>query len=520
MIAERVILCAVEPLQQSGCGVALEIAGELVDLVKQHERIHALALPDCVDDSAGHCADIGFSVAADLRLIADTAERHTDIVSAERPCNRLCNGGFTDTGRSDKADDLPGELRLKRMNAHRLKHTLFHAFEPVMLAVEQRLRFFDIELFLCIHAPRQAQHRFEVVVDDISLLRTGGHFCKLIRFFSEFILDLVRSGELFNLRQIFLHIVAVAVAEFLGNHTLLLTEIQFPLPLVDTGLHAVLQLCLNFQHLIFADQHRIEHRQAEKQAPLLQHELAVVVIEIEVRPDALKEHFRLFLCEHHFCEFPRHFARKPAICGKGILDRIYNRLHLGGRGFHPAVCRQRLIFGGPEAVILRRIELQQLCAGDAFNQNSCALPGAHDLPDLADHADAVKIAGFGLHQALVALRNQNDASVMIDSFINSLFRFASADLEIHDHMRICDKTAQRNDRERNGNGLRCLFRIGGALFFLLHIFFQSALRGGSAALSPCAAGTGYCICSISVSFRTCRTAGKPCLRRRRKLSAV
>ena len=61
-------------------------------VVKQEQRVRGLGLAHRLDDPAGHRADIGAPVAADLGLIVYAAERDAHEVAARgaRDRNRCC----------------------------------------------------------------------------------------------------------------------------------------------------------------------------------------------------------------------------------------------------------------------------------------------------------------------------------------------------------------------------------------------------------------------------------------------
>ena len=75
MIAERLVLLAVEHLEQRGRRIAVRIGGQLVYLVEKNKRIHHLRLSQRAYDASGHRADIGLAVAANVSLVAHSAER-------------------------------------------------------------------------------------------------------------------------------------------------------------------------------------------------------------------------------------------------------------------------------------------------------------------------------------------------------------------------------------------------------------------------------------------------------------
>ena len=77
VVAEAGILRGIEHLQQGRRGIALVVAAELVDLVEQQQGVFALGLDEGRHDAAGHGADIGLAVAADLRLVMDAAQGDT-----------------------------------------------------------------------------------------------------------------------------------------------------------------------------------------------------------------------------------------------------------------------------------------------------------------------------------------------------------------------------------------------------------------------------------------------------------
>ena len=104
-------------------------------------------------------------MAADLRLIADAAERNADIVSAERFRDRFRDRGLADTGRADETDDLAGQLRLHDADTHGFEDALLDALQSVVVAVELRGCLADIELFLRGHAPRQGKDGIQIIVD-------------------------------------------------------------------------------------------------------------------------------------------------------------------------------------------------------------------------------------------------------------------------------------------------------------------------------------------------------------------
>ena len=87
VVAEGVVLFGVQHFQQSGRGVAPEIGTQLVHFVQHDDRVAGTGLLDGLDDAAGHGADIGTAVAADLGLVMHAAQGQTLEMTAQGPCD-------------------------------------------------------------------------------------------------------------------------------------------------------------------------------------------------------------------------------------------------------------------------------------------------------------------------------------------------------------------------------------------------------------------------------------------------
>ena len=74
VVAEGRVLLRVEHLEQGRCRVAVDAAAELVDLVEHQHRVARAGLAQRLDDAAGHRADVGAAMSADLRLVVHAAE--------------------------------------------------------------------------------------------------------------------------------------------------------------------------------------------------------------------------------------------------------------------------------------------------------------------------------------------------------------------------------------------------------------------------------------------------------------
>src|SRR4029079_7451562 len=75
---------------------------DLVDLVEQDHRVHRPGVAQRAHEAARKRADVRAAMAADLRLVADAAERHANELAVERAGDRLADRRLTGSRRPDQ----------------------------------------------------------------------------------------------------------------------------------------------------------------------------------------------------------------------------------------------------------------------------------------------------------------------------------------------------------------------------------------------------------------------------------
>ena len=170
VVGECSVLLAVEYLQHCGSRVSLVVAAHLVDLVQQHYGIHALRLLERCGNTSRHCADVGFSVTAYLRLVVNAAQGNTNVLPAQRFGDGAADGGLTHSWRAVKADYLPLDLGSQGTHGDYLHDTLLDLLQTVVVLVKLLLHLVDIQLILGVYVPRKLKHRVEISADNPSLL--------------------------------------------------------------------------------------------------------------------------------------------------------------------------------------------------------------------------------------------------------------------------------------------------------------------------------------------------------------
>jgi len=88
VVAEGAILFGIEHFEQRGRRIAAPVLSEFVHLIEEEHRVHHPGAAHRLDHAAGHRADVGAAVPADLCLVAHAAERHAREGAAQRPRDR------------------------------------------------------------------------------------------------------------------------------------------------------------------------------------------------------------------------------------------------------------------------------------------------------------------------------------------------------------------------------------------------------------------------------------------------
>ena len=87
---EGIVLLWIEYFQQSRSRVTVVgVLRHFVDFIEDEDGVARTGSLDRLNDTSGHRTDIGTTVSADLSLVVQTTQRHTDILTFHRGGNRL-----------------------------------------------------------------------------------------------------------------------------------------------------------------------------------------------------------------------------------------------------------------------------------------------------------------------------------------------------------------------------------------------------------------------------------------------
>ena len=239
------VLLPVQDLQQGGAGVATVIGAHFVDFIQEDDRVHGPRLGHGSHDPSGHSAYIGLPVAADVRLVMDTAQGDADHFSVQAPGNGIGNGRLANTGRAHQAKDLVLALRGHFPNSHGFQDPFLYLFHAEMVVIQDLSGSGNIHPLLCLCIPGQVQHRIQVISENGSLRGTEGLFFQLICVLDELFLLLLGKLEGLDPRNVLIELfVFILFSQLLPDSTHLLSQIIVPLILIHAGPGLILNFSL------------------------------------------------------------------------------------------------------------------------------------------------------------------------------------------------------------------------------------------------------------------------------------
>ena len=254
MVVEGGVLLRVEHLEQGGRRVAPEVHRHLVDLVEQEQRIAHADPAEVLHDLAGHRADVGPAVAANLGLVAHTAERHADELAVRRPGNALTERGLAHTRRPDQAQDRSALLLDALLDREIFDDPLLDLGQTVMIGFEYVLGVLQVAVDLGPLLPGRAQQPVDVVANDRRLGRHRRHQLELVELGLGLFASLLgHAGGLDLALELGDLVVAVVdLSELLLNGLHLLIQVVLALALLHLLLDAAADALFDLQHVDLA----------------------------------------------------------------------------------------------------------------------------------------------------------------------------------------------------------------------------------------------------------------------------
>ena len=289
VVAEGRILRRVQNLQQSRGRVSAPVGAQLVDLVQQHKGVGGLRLLHRLDDLAGHGADVGPTVAADLRFVAHAAQRHADVFTSGRLGDGLGQRGLADARRSDQAQDRPLQATGARLYGQILDDPLLDLLQAEVILLEDVLGLLQVDRLLLGLAPRHGQQPVEIVAHHGRFGRHRAHVAQLLDLGlglgARLLGQLGLPDALFELHDLVALIVGFSQLALDRLH--LLVEIVLALGLLHLPLHAAADLLFDLQDADLALHQAVDLLQALRYVDGLEQALLVADFHGQMRGDAV-----------------------------------------------------------------------------------------------------------------------------------------------------------------------------------------------------------------------------------------
>ena len=197
-----------------------------------------LGVAQRADDHAGHRADVGAAVAADLGLVAHAADRDALELALQRRRDRAPERRLADAGRADEAEDRAARVRLQPPHGEELDDAVLDLLDVVVVGVEHLARVREVEVVLGRRVPRQRRDPLQVGADDAVLGRRLGQPLEPRELAVGDLADLLGQLDLGELlaQLLDLGLGRVALAELLLDRLELLAQQVLALGLVELGL--------------------------------------------------------------------------------------------------------------------------------------------------------------------------------------------------------------------------------------------------------------------------------------------
>ena len=451
MIGEGVVLLRVEHFEQRGRGITAKIRADLVDLVEEDDGVAAFDAAQTLNDASGHRADVGAAVAADFRLVAQTAERDACELATERVGHAFAERGLADAGRAGEAEDRAFEIVLELDDGEKFQQPLLHFLQAEMLFVENFGRGFEVDFILGRFVPRQVQQPVEVVAGDGVFGDGGRHLLQPFQLLED---DFLRLFGEWILLKLF------AQGVDLGGGRIALAQ----LALDGADLFAQKKITLAFGHRVgdlvldfraergdfqLAVEQGTEPVEAFDDVVGFDQALALFEIEVHVASDQIAERAGRVGVERGDANLLRNGRRQLddllkfllGVAGERgrfhrIADEVFQHLDL------------RAQVGRLAFVIL------DADAPDAFNENAHGVVGKFQhLQNARGAAVFPQIFRAGIIHVGLALQHQPDHAVAFHHVIHQLDALGGLDQQRRDHAGKNHDVGKAENGQRLGNSL-------------------------------------------------------------------
>ena len=446
MIAEGRVLLGVEHLEHRARRVAAEVRAHLVDLVDHQHRVVRAGVAQRAHDRAGHRADVGPAVAADLGLVAHAAHRDALELALHGRGDRAAERGLPHTRRADEQDDRAARLRIQLADREELENAVLHAVDVVVVAVEHATRVLQIEVVLGRLRPRQRGDPLQVAADHAVLGRLRRQPLEARQLSLRDRPGVLRQVRLLELpaELLGLGLLLVDLAQLLLDRAELLAEEVLALAALHLGMDLGLDPAADLDQLELAGEDLGQEPQPPRDVALLEQALLLLGLDPERAGDQVSELDGVVEVRDRELELLGQVGQVLDDPREGRLDVAAEALELG-RG-HELVGR----LGDVRDQVRRRCdEVAELHALAALHEDvDRAVGHLHHPRDHSHHAHAVELVRPGFLGLRLLRGDHHQHPVAGEHVVDERDRALLADREREHRVREGDAVAQRQDRQR------------------------------------------------------------------------
>ena len=422
MVPEGNVLLPVQHLQQGGGRVAPVVIAQLVDLVQQQQGIHGPAAGDGLDDPARHGAYVGLPVAPDVRLVPDAAKTQPRQLPVRRLGDAHSDGGLSHTGRAHQAQNLRLPVGVHLPDGERLQNPLLHLLQAEVVPLQDLPGGLHVEALLGLHAPGHFQAHVQIVPGHRRLGAAVGLPGDAVHFPEKVLAALLRQGQGLDPLAVVLQL--VLLAQLVLHHPDLGPQNLLPLAPLQLLPDLALHLLLETQDLILPGQELVDVLQTLRGVPLLQDLLLLVVAEVAVVGDEVRQRTGIPALQHHGPRRVRDAAHQLRIGPEEDGGPPQQSLHPGALA---DLRLAQLLHVGLE-VGLRLPQAAELHPAEAVHQDAHgAAAHLQDLPDGADGAHLIEVPLLRRLGANLPLGHKEDPLVPL----HGLLQGPEGDLPLH-----------------------------------------------------------------------------------------
>ena len=448
MVVEGAVLLGVEGFQQSGRRVAPEVACQLVDLVQKHQGVRALGRDHGGDDLAGHRADVGAAVAADLGLIPHAAEADADILAVQALGDGAGDAGLADTRRADEADDLALYVGGQLADGQHLEDAVLDLLQAVVVPVQHALGLGDVQIVLGESVPGQVEAGVQIGADDRAFLIAALHLGEAVHLFEKLLFPVLVQMEGRDLPAVLLGLGGgiVVLAQLLADHVELLVEVVVALVLVHRLVYLLGDLLIDLEHPALPVHLLDEQMQTAHQGAFVQNGLLILEAEQEVGRDVLGQESGVGAGG----DGKHHVLADVGVQRQQVVKALFDvadedvrlRQLLGLRHLD----RGRADGGQQEAAVV--LHLGEFGAVFAFDQDADeVIRHPHHLLDLGHDAVSIEVGGLGVLDLHLFLCHEEDVRVVADGPLHGGDALLAAHLEVEQIVGEDHQPAQGDGRK-------------------------------------------------------------------------